>query len=83
MGNNMDNLRFIVLISFFICCIIIDIIYIIIRISKLFICRNIEDCRNRRCPVNGACKKYNEALTQEEYNYIKKLLKTLSDKEST
>ncbi len=79
----MNDFRSIVLISFLTWCIIIDIFYIIIKILKLYTCRNIEDCRNRKCPVNGTCKKYNDNLTQKEYNYLKNLINTLSDEEGT
>ncbi len=51
-----------------------DFIFIIIRITKLFICRNIKNCKNRKCMVSRTCPRYSRLLTQEEYDYLTKLV---------
>lgn len=79
----MDKWGNILLIFFLIWCIITDIIFIIIIISKFFICRNIEDCRNRKCIVNEICNKYNKYLTQEEYNYLINFIENNFNEEGT
>lgn len=53
---------------------ITDIIFILIRLSKFVVCRNIQDCRNRKCLVSATCRKYNSALTEEEYEELMELL---------
>lgn len=56
------------------CIIITDIIYVLIRLVKLIICKDVEDCRNRKCCANRMCSKYNRQLTKEEYNRLRKLI---------
>lgn len=65
----------IIIVLFLAWCIVTDIIYLLLKITKLYTCRNITDCKNRKCLVNGTCKKYNKFLTQEEYDYLIQLVK--------
>lgn len=71
----MDKFWTIVIISFLVWCIITDIIYLILRLTKFYTCRKITDCKNRKCLVSGTCRKYNKFLTREEYDYLIELVK--------
>lgn len=77
----MDKFWEIVIIIFLACCIVTDIIYIIIRFIKLIKCRKIKECKNRKCLVNGTCGKYSELLTQEEYDSLIELIEKSFPKE--
>lgn len=59
--------------------IIYDIVYFIIWIAKLYICRGIVECKNRKCHVKDRCYRYSEKLTPEEYERLKKLIEELDD----
>lgn len=73
-STRMDGFWIIVMVIFLMWCITTDIIYIIIRFIKLIICKDVEACKNRKCFVKDTCTKYSKFLTQEEYNYLLKLL---------
>lgn len=60
------DLRTIILGLFFLGMVVADIILILIRLVKLYICRDVCDCRNRKCLYGAICKKYNDKLTDEE-----------------
>lgn len=79
----MDKFWSLALLFFLIWCITTDIIYIIIRFIKLIACRNKGDCKNRKCLVNETCMKYNKSLSQEEYDYLMKLLDDIFKEERT
>lgn len=81
--REMDKFWSLALLFFLIWCITTDIIYIIIRFIKLIACRNKGDCKNRKCLVNETCMKYNKSLTQEEYDYLMKLLDDTFKEERT
>lgn len=68
------DLRTIILILFFACIIIADIIIILLRLVKLFICRNIQSCKNSKCLFREICKKYDSHLTDEEYEELIQLV---------
>lgn len=72
--KRMDKFWSLALIFFLIGCITTDIIYIIIRFIKLIACRYKIDCKNRKCLVSDTCGKYDKSLTQEEYDYLTKLI---------
>lgn len=48
--------------------------YILIWIVKHFTCRNVEDCRNRKCRINSICCKYNPSFTKQEIEYLHDLI---------
>ncbi len=54
-----------------------DIIYLITWTIKLFKCRKIEECKNRKCLVKDNCYRYNSDFTPEEYERIQKLIDEL------
>lgn len=64
-------------------CIVTDIIYLLIKLTKLYICRDITTCKNRKCLVKESCKSYDQRLTKEEYNYLMNLLHDTFRKENT
>lgn len=70
------DIRTIILGIFLLCIIIADIILILIRLVKLIICRNVCDCKNRKCLFNVICKKYNDRLADEEYEELIQLVKS-------
>lgn len=57
----------------------IDIIYLVLWIVKQFKCREIEECKNRHCPIRDKCNKYTNKLTPEEYERVSKLISELDD----
>lgn len=68
------DIRTIILGFFLLCIVVADIILILIRLVKLFICRNVHDCKNRKCLFSVICKKYNDKLTNEEYEELIQLV---------
>lgn len=68
------DIRTIILGFFFLCMVVMDIILILIRLVKLFVCKNVRDCRNRTCFVSEICKKYDPTLTEEEYEELIQLV---------
>lgn len=68
------DLRTIILMLFFTCIIIADIIIILLRLVKLFICRNIQNCKNRKCLFCEICRKYDSRLKDEEYEELIQLV---------
>lgn len=72
-----------IIVLFLAWCITTDIIYLVLRLTKLYTCRNITDCKNRKCLVSGTCRKYNKFLTKEEYNYLINLLNDMFREENT
>lgn len=75
----MDKIGMIIYVLLISGIIIADTIYLIIWIAKLFICRNIEECKNRKCHVKNNCHKYSIIPTPEEYERIHKLIDELDD----
>lgn len=73
----------VIIVLFLMWCFITDIIYLLLRLTKLYTCRKITDCKNRECLVSGTCRKYNKSLTQEEYNYLMKLVEESFSDERT
>lgn len=79
----MDGFWTIAVVSFLVWCITTDIIYLILRLTKLYTCRKITDCKNRKCLVSDTCRKYNKFLTEEEYNYLMNLLYDMFKEDNT
>ena len=75
----MDKIGIIIYILLISGMIIADITYLIIWIVKLFICQNIEECKNRKCLVKDKCHRYSIIPTPEEYKRIHKLIDELDD----
>lgn len=70
----MSKIGIVIMTIFVLCIIVIKIIYIMIMFIKRIICKDVKDCRNRKCHVNEMCLKYNSELTQEEYDSLLKLI---------
>ena len=68
------DIRTIILGLFLLCTVVADIILILIRLVKLFICKNVRDCKNGKCFVSVTCKKYDSSLTHEECEELMQLL---------
>lgn len=80
----MDGFWTIAVISFLVWCIVTDIIYLVLRLTKFYTCRKIINCKSRKCLVRGTCRKYDKSLTQEEYNYLMALVeKSFSEERIT
>ena len=66
--------RTIILGVFLLCMVVSDIILIVIRLIKYFICRDVYDCKNRKCLFSVICKKYDDRLTNEECEELIQLI---------
>lgn len=69
------DIREIIIASYVVLCIVADVIFLLIRLTKFYTCRKIENCKNRKCLVSETCRKYDKSLTQEEYDYLIQLVK--------
>ena len=70
----MDKIEVLIMALCMICIVVASIIYLLIRLVKLFTCRDVKECRNRKCVVNETCSKYDSRLTEEEANELYKLI---------
>lgn len=78
----MDKIGVLIVTLCMICIAVASIIYLLICLVKLFTCRGIEECRNRKCVFNEICSKYNSRLTEEEANELYKLIDGMYEKEN-
>ena len=76
----MDKIGLLIMALSMICIVVTRIIYLLIYLMKRFTCRDIEECRNRRCVVNEICSKYDSRLTDEEANELYKLIESMREK---
>ena len=70
----MDKIEVLIMALCMICIVVASIIYLLIRLVKLVTCRDVKECRNRKCVVNETCSKYDSRLTEEEANELYKLI---------
>lgn len=70
------DIRTIFLGLFLLCIVVADIILVLIRLTKYIICKNVHECKNRKCLFSVICKKYNDKLTDEEYEELIQLVKS-------
>lgn len=70
----MDKIEVLIVALCMICIVVASIIYLLIRLVKHVTCRDVEECRNSKCVVNGICSKYDSRLTEEEANELYKLI---------
>lgn len=70
----MSKIGIVIMTLSMLCIIVINIVYIMIIFIKCIICKDVRDCRNRKCYVKGMYLKYNSQLTQEEYDSLLKLI---------
>ena len=75
----MDNIGVLIVALCMICMAVASIIYLLIRLVKLYTCRDVKDCRNRKCVFNEICSKYDSRLT-EEANELYKLIDDMYEK---
>lgn len=75
------DIRMILLAVFFACIIIADIFIVLIKVTKFIICRNVQDCKNRKCLVSETCKKYNSKLTKEECEELIELVNNIREEQ--
>lgn len=78
----MDKIEGLIVAFCMIWIVIVCIIYLLIRLVKFITCKDLEECRNRKCVVNGICSKYNSQLTKEEANELYKLIDDMLGKEN-
>lgn len=76
----MDKIGVLIVALCMIWIVIVSIFYLLIRLVKLVTCRDVKECRNRKCVVNGVCSKYNSQLTEEEANELYKLIDSMYEK---
>ncbi len=70
----MRNIGIVIAAFSMLCIIVTNIIYIMIMFKKRIHCKEVKDCKNRKCYVNKMCLKYNSQLTQEECDNLLKLI---------
>ena len=76
----MDKLGVLIVALCMIWIVIVSFVYLLIRLVKHVTCRGIEECRNRKCVVNGICSKYDSRLTEEEATDLYKLIDGMYEK---
>ena len=76
----MDKIGLLIVALCMICIAVASIIYLLMRLVKLVTCRDIEECRNRKCVFNEICSKYDSRLTEEEANELYKLIDGMYEK---
>ncbi|MDE6213174.1 MAG: hypothetical protein K2M70_06825 [Lachnospiraceae bacterium] len=70
----MGKLSILIMALCMICIAVASIIYLLIRLVKLVTCKDVKECRNRKCVVNETCSKYDSRLTEVEANELYKLI---------
>lgn len=65
---------------YFLCMLVFDLIYLILRCIKMRSCKNVTKCKDRKCHFSCTCKKYDDKLTHEEYLELIAYLEELRNK---